>query len=121
MTKRAEQYLAALLTSNTRKEAAEKAGVSPRWLREIVKDPEFAAEYNRRKAEMVDDATRRLQRLSQKAITALESVLDDSEARRGEKISAAKTALEYGQRYTETSDILELLQKAEDLRDTMKG
>lgn len=117
MNRKAEKYLAALLSSKTRKEAAEKAGITPRWLREVMKDPEFAAEYRRRKAEIVDDATRRLQGSYQKAITALEDVLEDITAKPGERISAARSILEYGQTFTETNDFAAQLERLERMAD----
>lgn len=118
MNNRSERYLTALLTSNTQKEAAEKAGITPRRMREVMRDPEFAAEYKRRKNEIVDDATRRIQGLYQKAMTALESVIDDVSSSKRDKVNASRAILEYGQQFTETNEVMtrldELERRAED-------
>lgn len=108
-----EKYLAALLTSSTQKEAAEKAGISPRWMREVMRDPEFAAEYARRKAEVVDDATRHIQGIYQKAIKTLEGVIDSQKASNRDKINASRAILEYGQQLTETNEVISRLEDLE--------
>lgn len=113
MNNRSERYLNALLSSKTQREAAEKAGITPRWLREVMRDPDFAAEYARRKAEIVDDATRRIQGTYQKAITALEGVIDAEKASNRDKINAARAVLEYGQQFTETNDVLTRIEHLE--------
>ena len=110
---RSERYLTALLTSNTQKEAAEKAGITPRRMREVMRDPEFAAEYKRRKAEIVDDATRRIQGLYQKAMNALESVIDDVTSSKRDRVNASRAILEYGQQFTETNEVMTRLDELE--------
>lgn len=113
MNNRSERYLTALLTSNTQKEAAEKAGITPRRMREVMRDPEFAAEYKRRKAEIVDDATRRIQGLYQKAMNALESVIDDVTSSKRDRVNASRAILEYGQQFTETNEVMTRLDELE--------
>lgn len=106
MTIRQERYLTALLTSSTQKEAAEKAGITPRWMREVMRDPEFAEEYARRKAAVVDDATRQIQAVYQKAIKALETVIDAGDSSNRDKINASRAILEFGQQFTESNEVL---------------
>lgn len=113
MNNRSERYLTALLTSSTQKEAAEKAGISPRWMREVMRDPEFAAEYARRKAEIVDDATRQINGVYQKAIKTLETVIDSETSSNRDKINASRAILEYGQQFTETNEVLTRLNDLE--------
>ena len=110
---RSERYLAALLSSRTQKEAAEKAGISPRWMREVMRDPEFSAEYKRRKAEVVDDATRHIQGIYEKAIKTLEGVIDSETATFRDKINASRAVLEYGQQLTETNEVISRLEDLE--------
>lgn len=116
--RRLEKYLSALLTSSTQKEAAEKAGISSRWMREIMRDPEFAAEYARRKAAVVDDATRHIQGVYNKAIKTLESIIDSQKASNRDRINAARAVLEYGQQLTETNDVLTRIDDVERRADT---
>ena len=118
MNNRSERYLTALLTSSTQKEAAEKAGISPRWMREVMRDPEFAAEYARRKAEIVDDATRQINGVYQKAIKTLETVIDSETSSNRDKINASRAILEYGQMFTETNDFATQLERLERMAGT---
>ena len=113
MKKNHERYLAALLTSATLKEAAEKAGITPRGLRNIMRDQEFIKAYNALKKEIVDDAARHLQGNFTLAIDTLSDVMQDAESKPGEKTSAARAVLEFGQRFTETADILARLDALE--------
>ena len=113
MTTSKEKALAALLTSTTRKEAAEKAGISYRTIRSYLQDAEFAAEYRQRKGEIVDDAARRLQNAMQKAIEVLEN------GTAGKRVSAAalkasKLVLEYSVRFINLSDIMARLDAMEE-------
>lgn len=113
MTTSKEKALAALLTSTTRKEAAEKAGISYRTIRAYLQDAEFAAEYQQRKGEIVDDAARRLTNAMQKAIEVLEN------ATGGKRVSAAalkasKLVLEYSARFITISDIMARLDAMEE-------
>lgn len=113
MTTSKEKALAALLTSTTRKEAAEKAGISYRTIRVYLEDAEFAAEYRRRKGEIVDDAARRLTNAMQSAIQVLEN------GTAGKRVSAAalkssKLVLEYSARFIAISDIMARLDAMEE-------
>lgn len=112
-----EKYLAALLTSSTQKEAAEKAGISPRWMREVMRNPEFAEEYTRRKAEVIDDATRHILGVYQKAIKTLENVIDSEKASNRDKINASRAILEYGQQLTETNEVITRIENLERISD----
>lgn len=108
-----EKALAALLTSTTRKEAAEKAGIAPRTLRAYLQDAEFSAEYRQRKGEIVDDAARRLQLAMQKAIGVLEKATDGKRTTAA-ALKASKLVLEYSARFITISDIMARLDAMEE-------
>ena len=72
-----EKYLSALITSATLKEAAEKAGITPRGLRKAMKDPSFEREYSDLKGEILDDAARQLRGHFRLAIETLAGILAD--------------------------------------------
>ena len=93
--------------------AAEKAGITTRRMREVMRDPEFAEEYKRRKGEIVDDATRQIQGLYQKAISALENVIDDITSSKRDRVNASRAILEYGQQFTETNEVITRLDELE--------
>ena len=113
MTTSKEKALAALLTSTTRKEAAEKAGISYRTIRTYLQDAEFAAEYQQRKGEIVDDAARRLTNAMQKAIGVLEDATDGKKVKDA-ALKASKLVLEYSARFITISDIMARLDAMEE-------
>ncbi len=108
-----ERALAALLSSDTQTEAAEKAGISDRTLRGYLADPAFNAEYQRRKRQLVSDATRQLQASYASAIRALRDIVEDTTSTEAARISAARALLEYGTKFTETNDLLTRLEDVE--------
>jgi hypothetical protein len=108
-----EKAMAALLTSDTQTEAAAKCGISDRTLRGYLADPAFYAEYQRRKRQVVSDATRQLQASYQSAIQALRDIVECEGCAEAARISAARTLLEYGMRFAEHNDILTRLEDLE--------
>lgn len=113
MTTSKEKALAALLTSKTRKEAAEKAGISYRTIRVYLQDAEFLAEYRQRKGEIVDDAARRLTNAMQKAIDVLENATEGKRTKDA-ALKASKLVLEYSARFITISDIMARLDAMEE-------
>ena len=113
MTTSKEKALAALLTSKTRKEAAEKAGISYRTIRVYLQDAEFLAEYRQRKGEIIDDAARRLTNAMQKAIDVLENAADGKKVKDA-ALKASKLVLEYSARFITISDIMARLDAMEE-------
>lgn len=113
MTTSKEKALAALLTSKTRKEAAEKAGISYRTIRVYLQDAEFLAEYRQRKGEIIDDAARRLTNAMQKAIDVLENATDGKKIKDA-ALKASRLVLEYSARFITISDIMARLDAMEE-------
>jgi len=112
-----DKAMAALLSSDTQGEAAAKCGITDRTLRGYLADPTFNAEYQRRKRQLVTDATRQIQASYQSAIRALRGIVDSDTSTAGEKTSAARALLEYGLRFTEINDILPRLEELERIAD----
>ncbi len=106
ITPRKEKALQALLVSRTRAEAAKAAGIGESTLRAYLHDPEFSAAYKHAAAGIMDGATRQLQRNLTAAVDRLGKIVADDEENSMAQISAAKTLLEYGLRFTEFNDIL---------------
>ena len=111
MTLKKEKALAALLSNPTRKAAAAAAGISDRTLRTYLQDPEFSAAYKHAAACIMDGATRQLQQNLTAAIDRLAQIVADDEENSMAQISAAKTLLDYGLRFTEFNDILKMLEE----------
>lgn len=116
-----EKALAALLTSSTQAEAAEKCGIAERTLRDYLRDPEFAEEYARQRKELVTDATRKIQTQMHAAIDVLAEIMNSKKRVTGarDKVAAAKALLDYGLKYTSATDIMPRIERlwAEYLRN----
>lgn len=116
MTPNEEKALSALLTSKTKKEAAEKAGITDRTLRRYFGNPEFCKRYRAAFAGVVEDATRQVQQLLSPALSTLQEVMEDEEIPAAARVSAAKIALDYALRMTEQNDLAERLEAVEKAR-----
>lgn len=113
MTPNQQKALQALLTCPTKRAAAEQAGITDRTLRTYLADREFQAEYRRAVHMLVDEATKQAQKALTPAITALQCIVEDETEKSGNRISAARTLLEFGLRLTEFNDILGELEGGE--------
>ena len=76
-----ERVLTALLTSETKVEAAEKAGVSRRTISTYLADPDFNAEYRRRKRKLLSDASNQIQRSMKIAVSTLDSIIKNKDSK----------------------------------------
>lgn len=108
-----EKALSALLTSETRAAAAEKAGISDRTLRSYLSDPDFNAEYQQRKRKLLSDATHQIQQSMKIAVSTLKSIIQSKGSKDSDRISAARLILEFGLKYTEINDILTRVEELE--------
>lgn len=116
MTRNQDKAMAALLTSDTQADAAEKSGLSVRTLRGYMSDPAFAEEYNRRRLEQVTDAARQIQNRLQAAVAILAEIMtsDKPITAARERIVAARSLLEFGLKYTELADIMTRIKALEE-------
>jgi hypothetical protein len=103
LSRRREQAIAALLSSGTVEQAAERAGVSYRTLRSWLVQPDFAAEYRARRRALLDDAVKVLQAASASAVGTLVGKLKAPKDADG--INAARLILETAFRGTEVLDL----------------
>lgn len=117
MVKNQEKVLAALMLSGTQAQAAEKAGISDRTLRGYMADSDFKAAYQQMKNQLIDDATRELQLSYHDAIRVVRNILMSDFSSGNEKISAARTLLEYGTKFTVIDDVTSQI---EELKQTVK-
>jgi len=113
MKRNQEKAIIALLTSNTQADAAKKCGLSERTLRLYLDDPEFFTEYQRRRQQMVTDATKKLQGYMQSAVETLFEIKNDPETPPAVRASAARALLEYGLKYTDAADLAERIEALE--------
>ena len=116
MTPSEERALSALITSKSKKEAAQKAGITERTMRRYFENPEFCKRYREAFAQVVQDATRQAQQLLAPALSTLESVMADEDIPATARVNAAKIALDYAVRLTDQNDLAERLTALEDMR-----
>lgn len=121
MTPNKERALSALLTSKTKLEAAEKAGITDRTMRRYFENPEFCQRYREALAGVVQDATRRAQQLLEPALSTLQTVMEDEEIPAQARIAAAKSIIDYSLKLTEQADILEQLRELERWKEELNG
>lgn len=121
MTPNEERALSALLTSKTKLEAAEKAGITDRTMRRYFEDPEFCQRYREAFAGVIEDATRQAQALLMPALSTLQTVMEDEEMPAQARITAAKSIIDYSLKLTEQADILEQLRELERWKEELNG
>lgn len=121
MTPNEERALSALLTSKTKLEAAEKAGITDRTMRRYFEDPEFCQRYREAFAGVIEDATRQAQALLMPALSTLQTVMEDEEIPAQARITAAKSIIDYSLKLTEQADILEQLRELERWKEELSG
>mgnify|MGYP001106878810 FL=1 len=113
MTPKKHKALLALLTNPTKERAAEAAGITSKTLRGYLADPEFQAEYKKAFADLVEDATRKVQQTLEPAVAVLREIMEDRSENSQVRVSAARSVLEYGLKMTEQTDILTRIQELE--------
>jgi hypothetical protein len=113
VTPKKHKALLALLTNPTKERAAEAAGITSKTLRGYLADPEFQAEYKKAFADLVEDATRKVQQTLEPAVAVLREIMEDRSENGQVRVSAARSVLEYGLKMTEQTDILTRIQELE--------
>ena len=107
-----------MLSSETREEAAAKAGCTKRTLINYLKDPEFRSRYEKAHSDLVTAATQQIQRSLAPAISTLKNIAEDKTAGTNARVSAAKGLLEYGIRLAELNDVY---RRIEDLENSLES
>jgi hypothetical protein len=109
-----EAFLAQLLAQPTIKQACQAVGISQntgtRWLRQ----PVFKQAYAEARRESLAEALHFLQQSILKAVTILNIVMMDPEAKAMVKVAAARAVLEFGMRSVEQEQIADRLARIEE-------
>ena len=108
-----QKILAALLSTSTKEAAARVAGVSVKTINRCLQDDEFLTAYKHEAAGIMDRATRQLQQNLTAAIDRLGAIVADDEEASANQITAARTLLDYGLKFTEFNDVLEQVKTEE--------
>ena len=113
MNRRADRILEALLSNKTIKAAAEAAKVSERVVYNYLNDPAFEIRYKNARSNIILGVSNNLRSRMNEAVEIIGQIMCDTDVNAGNRLAAAKLILEMGNRYIETVDILERLQKLE--------
>lgn len=105
--------VAVLVATGDTSLAANAGGVSMRTLRRWLSTAEFMEELARAETDCIRSASRRLAGLVEKALSELETVLDDQGATHNPRIRAASVILDTTLRWRERLDLEERLSKLE--------
>lgn len=108
-----EQIIAALLTSSTRLEAAEKLEISKDTLYKRMKNDVFKIDYRRAKDMIVSDAVTSLQTKMNEAINTIMGIMMNEDVSHQIRLNAAETILRYSIKLTETTELIERVEALE--------
>ena len=108
-----EQIMAALIACGSVRAAAKAVGCSETTIRARLNDPDFRAEYEKAKSEILTEACDALAARLTLAVDVLCDVLDSDATPATVKVSAADSILRQGLRYVEAANILRRLDALE--------
>ncbi len=116
LSPRQERAIGALLTAPTIVQAAQETGISERTLRRWTTQPAFQSELRRARRQALGRAVGRLQQVAERAVDALDQVMQDEKASPANRVSAARTALRFACHGAEIDDFEERLSALEQIR-----
>ena len=108
-----EKIMSALIATGSVRAAAKAACVSQTTIRTRLNDPNFRAEYEKAKSEILTEACDALAARLTLAVDVLCEVLDSDATPATVKVSAADSILRQGLRYVEAANILRRLDALE--------
>ena len=109
-----ETIIAALIAEGSIKGAASSLHCTTRTLYDRMKKPDFKELYAQAKADILKTATAKLQGNLCGAIDTLAEIMKDPETAKQTRANCAVSILQYGAKFTETTDILERLEAIEE-------
>jgi len=117
-----ESIIAALIVAGSIKGAAANLGCTTRTLYTRMKAADFQEQYAQAKADLLRTVTAQIQGELSGAVSTLSEIMHDETAPKQTRANCATSILQYGARYTEQVDILDRLDRIEELQaDQWKG
>jgi hypothetical protein len=111
-TRKAEQFIAALLTHPSIEAAAKSIGIGTATAWRWMKDPKFAEQYRDARREAMRHTTARLQEAAREAVECLREVQRAGESESA-RVSAARTILEQALKAVDLEDVQQRLDALE--------
>lgn len=122
LKKKQEEFIMALMESNTNDEAINKAGISQSTAYKYLRDSDFQAEYKRIRRDTMDTVTSKLQQSALIAVQTLNDVMTDTEnSTPSSRVQASKAILENAYKGIELSDLQERIEKLEERGEMDEG
>ena len=115
-----EAIIAALIDKGSIKEAAQVLGCTARTLYDRMKAEEFKTLYAQAKADLISGATAKLQNKLASAIDCVYEIMINPETAAQTRVNCASTILTFAARFTEGTDIIERLERIEEVQEHTK-
>jgi hypothetical protein len=113
LSRKKEAAIKALLESDTHADAAKAAGIGEVTLWRWMQEPDFKEAFRNAKRRVLDQAIVRLQKATGKAISALQSVVENDKAPASARVSGAKAILDTAIKATEIEELRSRVEKLE--------
>ena len=118
---RQELAINELLKSNSIAQSAKNVGVSEATLNRWLANTEFKVVLNERKSIIVDNCIDKINLLGNKAITVLDSILDDENVSSNVRLNASKSILDMILKFNEQRNIMDKMKEIEELLNEKVG
>ncbi|CDF11794.1 phage protein [Mycoplasma sp. CAG:776] len=118
---RQELAINELLKGNSIVESAKNVGVSEATLNRWLANTEFKVVLNERKSIIVDNCIDKINLLGNKAITVLNSMLDDENVSSNVRLNASKSILDMILKFNEQRNIMNKMKEIEELLNEKVG
>ncbi|MDR0473453.1 MAG: hypothetical protein LBH43_07275 [Treponema sp.] len=118
--RKADNILQALLAHRTIKEAAAAARVSERVIYDYLKDPAFDARYKAARDDIIRGVSNHLREQMNEAVDIIGAIMRNKKNKPNDRLAAAKSILELGDKYTISNNILERMENLEQALDDIE-
>lgn len=117
LDKNKEQFLIALLSNSTIKEASKQVGITSQTGHQYLNDPEFKKVYSKVRRNTFNLATSKLQHSAVKAVEVLNELMIDKETPASTRVQASRAIIDNAYRAYELDDLQERLDTIEERLD----
>lgn len=118
---RQELAINELLKGNSIAQSAKNVGISEATLNRWLANSEFKVVLNERKNLIVDNCIDKINLLGNKAITVLDSMLDDEKVSSSVRLNASKSILDMILKFNEQRNIMDKMKEIEELLNEKVG
>lgn len=118
---RQELAINELLKGNSIAQSAKNVGVSEATLNRWLANTEFKVVLNERKSIIVDNCIDKINLLGNKAITVLDSILDDENVSSNVRLNASKSILDMILKFNGQRNIMDKMKEIEELLNEKVG